>query len=363
MKKLMFALAIASMSTAAMAQETVEVPQTKYSVATNSFWSNWFISAGGDYVTTAPKTASWSLFKKENSNFGWNVAVGKWFTPGLGLRAKFNGIVGKYNSHHFRFQAVRTEAMFNLSNMFCGYNENRVWNVTPFVGAAFMNNGSNAVDLGLQSSWKISSKLSIYAEAALILGDREGAIEKIKDSYDRYTDVSIGLTYNIGKSNWKKTPDVNALMAMNKEQMDALNSSLKEQQDENSRLKDMLAKQKNQKPATVGTSSKVIVSTSQSVFFNLGSSKIASKKDLVNVKEVAEYAKANNSKIVVTGYADSKTGSASYNKTLSEKRANAVANELVKMGVSRDNIIVEAAGGVKDLSPISYNRRATVKLQ
>ena len=77
----------------------------------------------------------------------------------------------------------------------------------------------------------------------------------------------------------------------------------------------------------------------------------------------AEYAKANNAKIVVSGYADSKTGSAAYNQQLSQKRAETVANELVKMGVNRDNIIIEAKGGVDNLSPFSYNRRATVKVQ
>ena len=118
------------------------------------------------------------------------------------------------------------------------------------------------------------------------------------------------------------------------------------------------------KPATVET--KVVEkfsATPVSVFFNINKSKIASRKDLVNVKEMAEYAKANNKKIVVTGYADSKTGSSSFNQQLSEKRAKAVADELVKMGVSRDNIVIEAKGGVNDLSPFSYNRRVLVKLQ
>ena len=45
-----------------------------------------------------------------------------------------------------------------------------------------------------------------------------------------------------------------------------------------------------------------------------------------------------------------------------ERRAETVANELVKMGVSRDQITTEGKGGVNDLSPVSYNRRATVKL-
>lgn len=148
---------------------------------------------------------------------------------------------------------------------------------------------------------------------------------------------------------------------MNREQMDALNASLKEQQDENARLRDMLSKQK---PAEKVVETRTeLVSTSQSVFFNIGSSKIASRKDLVNVKEVAEYAKANNKKILVTGYADSKTGSAEFNQQLSEKRAQVVADELVKMGVNRDNIIVEGKGGVDMISPFSYNRRVTVKIQ
>jgi outer membrane protein OmpA-like peptidoglycan-associated protein len=81
------------------------------------------------------------------------------------------------------------------------------------------------------------------------------------------------------------------------------------------------------------------------------------------VKELAQVAKDQNAKIVVTGYADSKTGSAAYNQKLSQKRAETVANELVKMGVSRDNIEVVAKGGVADLTPVSYNRRATVAIK
>ena len=151
-------------------------------------------------------------------------------------------------------------------------------------------------------------------------------------------------------------------MALNKEQMDALNQSLKEQQDENAQLRKLLASKTDTK-ATVVENSKEFVGTAASVFININSAKVASRKDLVNVKELAEYAKANNTKIVVTGYADSKTGSAEYNQQLSQKRAETVANELVKMGVNRDNIITEAMGGVDNLSPFSYNRRATVKIQ
>ena len=46
MKKLLIVLAFAGVSMASMAQDD---PTLKYSVATNSFWSNWFIQVGYNY--------------------------------------------------------------------------------------------------------------------------------------------------------------------------------------------------------------------------------------------------------------------------------------------------------------------------
>ena len=47
MRKLFIALAFAGFAMSMNAQETVPVQQ--YSVATNSFWSNWFVQAGADW--------------------------------------------------------------------------------------------------------------------------------------------------------------------------------------------------------------------------------------------------------------------------------------------------------------------------
>ena len=47
MKKLLIALAFAGLSLSASAQEAD--PTLKHSVATNSFWSNWFIQVGADW--------------------------------------------------------------------------------------------------------------------------------------------------------------------------------------------------------------------------------------------------------------------------------------------------------------------------
>ena len=95
----MIALAFVGLAstTTAMAQDT-EVPTKKYSVATNSFWANWFVSAGVSgtaYYTSQEHGVSNNPFSDKRGTIGFTVAVGKWFTPGIGLRTKFDAIKGK----------------------------------------------------------------------------------------------------------------------------------------------------------------------------------------------------------------------------------------------------------------------------
>lgn len=383
MRKLLLALAVVGCSATAVAQN-VEIPSKKYSVATNSFWANWFVSAGANFTaayTSQENNCNVNPFSSDRGTFGFSVAVGKWFTPGIGLRTKFDGIWAKQvntrtDHHSYKYLNLHEDLMFNLSNLLYGYNEKRVWNFIPYVGIGWARNMDNvnngtSYNFGLLNNFRVSDRVQIFADlhTAWMAGgfdaapaDPYGAYsEHTLRHYDKLVGLTVGVTYNLGTHTWEKTPDVDALMAMNKEQMDALNASLKEQQDENARLRTLLAQQKSAE--TVEKVVKEVVNTPLSVFFNINSSRIASRKDLVNVKDLVEYAKANGSKIVVTGYADSKTGSAAYNQQLSQKRADVVANELVKMGVNRDNIEVVAAGGVNNISPYSYNRRVTIQVK
>ena len=88
-----------------------------------------------------------------------------------------------------------------------------------------------------------------------------------------------------------------------------------------------------------------------------------SKKDLINIEAVASAAKNAGAKVVVTGSADSKTGSSAYNQKLSEARAQAVADELVNLGVDRSKIEVKGIGGVDQVAPFNLNRRAVIQLK
>ena len=378
MRKLLIVLAFAGISMSTMAQDAD--PVQKYSVATNSFWSNWFIQVGADWNAWYSSeehglNLNRSPFKKFRSNPGVSVALGKWFTPGIGLRTKLQGIWGKtvtdannYGNHN-SYWVLNEHVLFNVSNMLCGYNPNRVWNFIPFIGGGIgrtMTHNLYATDLsaGILNEFRVCKKVAINFELGWnrLESDIDG-IEKTNahrgwDSHDNNLYAEVGLTFNLGKATWEKTPDVDAIKALSQSQIDALNAQLNDANAENARLKEMLA---NQKPAEDRTV-KEFVTTPISVFFNLDKSVIASQKDLVNVRALAQYAKENNSNLLITGYADSATGTPKHNQGLSERRANTLADELVKMGISRDNIKTVGKGGVDDLSPISFNRRATVQV-
>lgn len=263
MKKFLIMLAIAGVSLTSMAQET-ETTTEKYSVATNSFWSNWFVQGGVQWTAFYSSLehgfdTSNNPLKSFRSNPQASVAIGKWFTPGLGLRTKVSGIWGKANGDSFKYWNAQEQVLFNLSNMFCGYNPKRVYNCIPFAGAGFARNMSSdmyamGMSIGLLNEFNINKRVAInlelgwnrlendfYSEGHANNGPRGW------DSHDNYLYAELGLTLNIGKTGWAKVPDVDAIKALSQSQIDALNAQLADSKSENERLKAML----NEKPKEV----------------------------------------------------------------------------------------------------------------
>ena len=382
MKKFLIVLALASVSLTSMAQED---PTLKYSVATNSFWSNWFLQ--GNFAYTAfysneekHEGLSKSPLKDFRRGLGFSVAIGKWFTPGIGLRTKFNAMDGKSvlttnaDVNKIKYWNLQEQALLNLSNLLCGYNETRVWNFIPYFGVGIARNCSyNTYELvgsaGILNTFRVSKRVAINLDLGYNLcGDDFEGMEyawgrNLDAAHDRWFTAEVGLTLNLGTATWNKVPDVDAINAAHAAALADLNAKLRAAQDENARLRDELAKKPKEKVIT--KSFKDFVTTPVSVFFNLGKINVANLKDLVNVKALAKYAKENNSKMLVTGYADNSTGSAKLNERLSAERANTVKNELIKMGVPEANIQTAHNGGVKILgvdSPVDFDRRATVQI-
>ncbi len=386
MKKLMIALAFAGLGTvAANAQTTIETPElSKYTVATNSFWSNWFIQVGVDASVQNPYRSKFADQFHDGRSYGVNLAVGKYFTPGLALRLHANwdnGLIERKHSFTFDipeapnydaggYASITGDVMFNLSNMFCGYSDTRTWNFVPFLSAGVIRNFnantySPVLGVGIENTWRFGKHFGIYLDAAykMMRNDFIPTVEgKFEDKAISHGILSaeLGVMFYLGSATFAKAVTIdqyNALAAASEEALAKLRADLDRERQINADLRAQLAKQ----PKAVAETK--VISAGTSVFFDINSTKINSKKDLVNLESVATVAKNTGSKILVTGSADSKTGSAAWNQQLSEGRAQAVADELVNLGVSRDKIETKAVGGINEVSPYTLNRRALVELK
>lgn len=382
MKKLLMVLALVSVSFSAMAQDD---PTLKYSVATNSFWSNWFIQVGAQWNAwySAEEHGAGldrSPLKDFRSSPAAAIAIGKWFTPGLGLRTKLSGIWGKSvrsvngNAHGFfnKYWLLNEHALFNVSNMLLGYNPDRVWNFIPFAGAGFgrsMTHDRYGMDLsvGLLNEFRLSRKVFLNLELGWnrIETDIDGMDNQLDpgqrgwDSHDNDLYAEIGLTFNLGKGTWDKVPDVAAIKALHQAELDDLNNRLSNANAEIDRLNNLIKNHKCPQPIDE------VMAAPATVYFycNKTNSGPSYSADLIDVRALAKIAAEKNRNVVVTGYADSATGNPEHNQWLSDERANTVANEIVGMGVDRGKITTTGKGGVDILSPFELNRRAVVELR
>ncbi|MBO4660661.1 MAG: OmpA family protein [Prevotella sp.] len=387
MKKLLIVLAFAGVTTAVSAQ-------SKNSVATNSFLDNWFVQVGaqwnafysGEEHGANLKMQPWKSFR---SNPQVGIAIGKWFAPEIGLRVKADGMWGKATflnnngkNKSFRYVNLQFQPVVSLSNIICGYNAKRFYNLNVFAGGGFARNFTTngyamGLSAGIMNQFRITDNVGVNLEfgwnrmendfdgVTFAPGPDEAGGGRGWDSHDNYVYAELGLTVNLGKATWGKGPDVDALNAAHQAALDALNAKLRDAKAENDRLQKLLKEALNRPVEKVPESVKEFITTPVSVFFNLAKVDVANPKDLVNVRALAKYAKENNSNILVTGYADNSTGSPAINEKLSINRAETVKGELVKMGVSSSKIKTDHKGGVKILGedlPIDFDRRATVQI-
>lgn len=271
MKKLLFLLLFSSVAGGVRAQSS-EIPSQKFMVATGSFWSNWFVQADvalssfyGDKGNTPGTSVSSGLTDGFRTTCDISLAVGKWFTPGLGLRTKWKGVWGRSvvsedkETNAMKCWTLSEHLLFNLSNMFGGYNEERLWSFIPYLGGGVGRNmsfNSYAIGLGfgLLNQWRVSDKLMLNLDLAYDFyePDFDGAggnvFAKGVHGKDRVISAEIGITYNLGKSTFNHVPDVEAVKTLLQSQIEALNAQLADEQAENERLQQKLSEAVPQHP-------------------------------------------------------------------------------------------------------------------
>lgn len=350
-------------------EEFVTYETDKYKVETNKFWSNWFISVGGGAQMLFGDHEKQMKFADRLSP-ALDVAIGKWFTPGIGIRFMYSGLSWKgvtqngaygngkvYDASKWleeqeaNYFNVHGDVLFNLSNLLCGYNEKRIWNVSPYVGLGWARmldepkTNELTASLGLINSFRLCSSLDLQV-------DVRGSF--VNDRFDGETggrfgegllSATVGLTYKFPKRSWSKvkTPVYNdALWNEYRGKMDNLNA-------ENERLKALLAAA-NSKPAETKVEKQIVV-PDLIVTFRIGKSALT-KEDRVNLGFLAKAIKEGDPKATytITGYADAGTGSKKINEHLSKARAAAVYSCLVnEFGVDKSQLRVRHEGGVENM--------------
>jgi hypothetical protein len=144
------------------------------------------------------------------------------------------------------------------------------------------------------------------------------------------------------------------------EEMDSLKKKLDE-------FVNMPPKDEEDKPCDtivkfVNVQSEDILSYPFSIFFHRDSYQLMSRRDIVNLREIAKVAKENGYKLKLTGSCDSATATPAYNQTLSENRCRKIMSELMQLGIPESQIVIEPIGGVKILDPTEYDRRVLIQL-
>ena len=231
MRKLIIALAFMSLScVSAQAQEEPSDKPAEYAVAVNSFWSNWYVQVGLDMSLQNPYKYDFSKVFPNGKTFGVNAAVGRWITPGFGLRVKLNwenGIKMFENGHAawlapFHQNGVNLDkggylafvgdVQFDIHTLFFGYDEERFWNfqVYPRAGAVYnlgVSKGSPLLGLGIGSTFRIDKRFSIYVDVAyqMVSSGFVGVVEDTGNSGSNgYFDFNVGLQINLGKNTFKR---------------------------------------------------------------------------------------------------------------------------------------------------------------
>ena len=356
MKKFFLAALFLALSAGAYAQvevvgESIEGGR-RGPYLTNRFFDNWFLSVGAGAQIYQGESDTYGSFGKRLS-FAMDVSLGKWITPSVGLRVQYSGLRangwgfgqtpyatsyykdGMYNEH-FGIASIHGDVLWNISNAFGGYREDRTWNFVPYVGFGGIRSYGNdtyknelAFTVGLLNNIRISPSVDINLEVKTTIFNQ--ALDKVShgSSFENLTAATIGFTYKFGKRGFNR-PNMQEAVAVDltpyTDRIQNLQDQLSASQRQNKDLAAALEAAKNRKPETVTK----LQAAPIAVFFQIGQAKLT-EKEIVNLGYQAELIKQDpNAKYQLQGYADKETGTAKRNQQLSEERAQAVYDVLVK---------------------------------
>lgn len=361
--KLALAMMFAATSLMAIGQE-VQVTEVQVQEEAAPFKPYWFLQPQFGMGYTVGETKVGDLITPAAAfNIGYK------FIPALGFRVGVSGWEAKGNwvapkqVYSFKYVQASLDLLLDLSNMFCGYNPDRIFNGYLFGGVGFthgFDNGEaaklNTHDYNLHYLWKgtknfvagrfgagcnfrVSKRVGINLEAnANILSDKFNS--KKADNVDWQLNLLAGVSVRLGKIPAKPVPVVQEVITV----VEPAPVIVVEE------------------PAPAPAPKPVVVPPSirENIFFALNSSVITAEQ-ATKIDALVKFLNDNPTlKVSCVGYADKDTGTGPYNMKLSERRVEAVATALKAKGIAEDRILTAAKGDTEQPFPVDPENRVCI---
>lgn len=228
--------------------EVIKKPQPTedhFRVVTNRFWDNWFVLGDiGEYAYFGDYAGMGKFSGRLSPHF--NFGIGKWFTPGIGVKLQFGGFRSKsysaiktwytygdplttangeqYWKSKMKWWDFNVNAMFNLSRLFYGYEDigtDKLFN--QFILSAGIGTVHHWDTKGAQrNEWEgrlelqysrffnkeKSFSLDVKARGIFFQTNFDAIVLKPNGKHSRWWDanlgISVGVTYYFKKRGWER---------------------------------------------------------------------------------------------------------------------------------------------------------------
>lgn len=366
MKKVaLFALACVSLlgASQASAQEVTYVEDCSQGLLINPMKSNWFITAEGGANMMFSRNDKAAKFKNRIGATA-GIFVGKWFTPVWGARIGVRGNIargatslngffadphagiidykgGRYAAERLAELGPELDLMLSLTNWWCGYNPNRVYNAVLRVGGgAFWtfehrdgdhswhnaHNRTLFATVGLQNNFALNKHINLFLDVNATLTDYDTYDKGGKDM-SGLLGAEVGITYNFGAADWNcPVTAVCPTWKYTDAEGDELTARLANAE---GKIRDL----QRQLDDCLNRPDKDCADALATVYFPINVSTLSAREKTL-VESMGNTMLANpNKKYILTGWADNYTGNDEINTRLRNERVDAVKNCLVNFGV------------------------------
>ena len=327
----------------------------------NVFTPHWYAQAqiGGQY--TLGEIGFGKLLSPNvqvGIGYNFNKVVGARFSLNTWQSKAGQNVAGNVYKWKWNYVAPMVDATFNLTNLFCEFNPDRLVEVGVFggIGANIAWGNDEAAD----------AQKAILAGAGKNLAEVQAPLENLWDGTKtrfvarvganvdfRVSDrVKLGVELSANtlsdKYNSKKAgnPDwyFNALVGVKVALSETHTTKVIPAPKPVEKIIERIIEKPAPAPAPKVESKVVEENFRRDIFFPIGNTNIA-KSQRTKIAEIVEYMKENpDAKITLTGYADKGTGSVRFNDKIAARRALTVYNTLAAKGVAKSRMIKQSKG-------------------